>query len=72
MSVSAVCELADQRGLMGFARESLITWAARAEKGYCWNEDEMVDLFQAAGLEISDHKLTIGLGLARFVMGKVK
>jgi ubiquinone/menaquinone biosynthesis C-methylase UbiE len=69
MSVAAATALADQRGLQGVARASLITWATRAEASSHWWEVDLADLFAASGLQMVETTLKVGPGLARFARG---
>jgi ubiquinone/menaquinone biosynthesis C-methylase UbiE len=69
MSLAAATSLADQHRLVGVARESLLTYAARAEIHQRWNEAELHTLFSAAGLHLDDTALRMGPGLVRFGRG---
>lgn len=69
MSVQAAAHLADQRQLDGFARQTLLDWAQRAEAHWRWSETETAELFQAAGLAFERTALRIGPGLARLACG---
>ena len=69
MSVTAATELADQRGLLGLDRDSLLNWAALAEANHRWGEGELGGLFAAAGLRLVKTTLRVGPGLARFAKG---
>lgn len=71
MSIAAAAALADQRGLTGLDRDSLIGWAARAEAHRRWSEADLAALFAAAGLSLQECALKLGPGLARFARGKV-
>ena len=66
MSVAAASALADQHGLTGVGRASLLNWASRAEANFRWTEAEMQRLFASAGLRLVDTTLRVGPGLARF------
>jgi ubiquinone/menaquinone biosynthesis C-methylase UbiE len=70
MSVAAVSALADQRGLTGLDRQSLLGWAARAEAHHRWDVAELAELFAAAGLRLQESVLKLGPGLARFARGR--
>jgi len=70
MSVAAAMELADQRGLVGLDRHSLLDWAARAEAHHRWDEVGLSALFAEAGLSLQESALKIGPGLARLVRGR--
>jgi SAM-dependent methyltransferase len=69
MSVIAATTLADQRGLQGLERDSLLNWAAIAEANRRWGVRELQELFNSAGLELVDTVLKVGPGLARFAKG---
>lgn len=66
LSVASATALADQRGLEGLARDSLIDWARRAEANRRWSEAELAALFAAAGLRTVETTLKVGPGLALF------
>ncbi len=69
MSVSAAAALADERGLQGLDRQSLLDWAWRAEAHHRWNEEQTVNLFAEAGFRRIEMTLKVGPGLARWVKG---
>lgn len=69
MSITAAATLADQRGLQGVARASLLNWARRAEAHRRWGESDLQTIFAAAGLRLLDTSLQVGPGLARFALG---
>ena len=70
MSISAATTLADERNLEGLARETLINYAARAERHHRWSEDGLRELFVSANLELTDTTTRMGKGLVRFTRGK--
>ena len=72
MRVSAATALANERNLEGLARETLLNYAARAEKYHRWSEDDLRELFASASLELSDTTTKMGEGLVRFGRGKQK
>ena len=65
MSVQAAGMLADQRGLDGLARETLLNWARRAESYARWDAEALAGLLEAAGLKLERTELRVGSGLAR-------
>jgi SAM-dependent methyltransferase len=69
MSVANAVALADQRGLTGLDRQSLLDWASRAEAHPCWSEADLQELFAAAGMRLQETVLKVGPGLARFARG---
>lgn len=69
LSVANATTLADQRGLRGLARDSLINWARRAEDNWRWPEAEVAAIFAQAGLQLKETMLKIGPGLARLALG---
>lgn len=69
MSVAAAAALADERGLRGLDRQSLLDWAQRAEAHHRWNEEQTVDLFAEAGFRRIEMTLKVGSGLARWAKG---
>jgi SAM-dependent methyltransferase len=70
MSLAAAAALADQRGLVGLERCSLLNWARRAEAHQRWSEPETAALFAAAGMSLQEATLKVGPGLARFARGR--
>lgn len=70
MSVAAAIAFADQRGLTGLDRDSLIGWAARAEAHQRWGESDLAELYASAGLVLQETVLKFGPGLARFARGR--
>jgi len=71
MSVALATEFADQRGLVGLDRDSLIGWAARAEAHRRWDDADLAALFASAGLVLQESALKFGPGLARFARGRL-
>jgi ubiquinone/menaquinone biosynthesis C-methylase UbiE len=69
MSINAAQTLADQRALEGLARDTLLNFATRAERGHRWSEGELADLMTAAGLTLQESILKMGRGLLRFARG---
>jgi len=67
ISLEAATQLADDRGLEGKARGSLLNWARNAEQHVRWTEDEMKDLLASAGLELEESILRVRPGFARYV-----
>ena len=72
MSVSAATSLADERNLEGLARETLLNYAARAERHFRWSEDDLRELFASANLQLTNTITKMGSGLVRFARGSLK
>ncbi len=70
MNISAATALANERNLEGLARESLLNYAARAERHHRWSESNLRALFTSANLELTDTTTKMGEGLVRFARGK--
>ncbi len=70
LSVSTATRLADERGLTGTARQSLLHWAHNAEIHFRWTEDKTRDLLSAVGLQLSEFTLRVGPGFARFARAR--
>jgi ubiquinone/menaquinone biosynthesis C-methylase UbiE len=70
MNVAAATQLADEAGLDGLARDTLINYGRRAEKYHAWSEADLRALFAPAGLALNDTKLTMGPGLVRFARAR--
>lgn len=67
LTVQAATSLADARGLEGKNRQSLLGWAARAEKHGGWSEESASLLLKKAGFEVIQSELRVGPGFARLV-----
>ncbi len=67
LSVKAAAHLADERGLEGASRASLLNWADNAERHFRWTETETHALLAQAGLTILETCLRVGPGFARLV-----
>lgn len=66
LSVDSATQLADTRGLIGPARESLLNWALNAETHVRWTEAETRELLLQADLKLTKSTLHVGPGFARF------
>jgi len=71
LSIPAAKRLANERGLDGTARESLLIWAKNAESHFHWTESETRELLIQAGLRLEEYRLRVGPGFARFVRAKL-
>jgi SAM-dependent methyltransferase len=60
---------AQERGLEGMAKDTLINWARRAETNHRWTEVETKALFAEAGLKYMVGVLKIGPGFGFFSCG---
>lgn len=69
LSLDSATALAEQRGLEGVGRDSLLNWAQRAVTHQRWSEAELAVLFAAAGLTLVETTVKMGPGLARFGRG---
>ncbi len=65
LSVAAAQALADERGLTGLARQTLLTWAARAERHHRWDENSLRILLAQAGWHLVESDCIMGPGFAR-------
>ncbi|MCB2178708.1 class I SAM-dependent methyltransferase [bacterium] len=70
MSVDAAAQLADGRNLQGLARETLLNYAQRAEGHHRWDEAGVSELFQSAGIQLTETTLRMGPGLVRYARGR--
>jgi ubiquinone/menaquinone biosynthesis C-methylase UbiE len=70
LSVPAARRLADERGLEGTARDSLLNWAYNAESHSRWTEHETRELLSQAGLQLEESVLRVGPGFARFARAR--
>ncbi len=69
MSIVAATILADERGLTGFARENFIHWGEIAESKVRWSPEQIAELFQKVGLELTETRERVGAGLALYARG---
>jgi ubiquinone/menaquinone biosynthesis C-methylase UbiE len=67
LSVAAARRLANERGLEGTARLSLLNWANNAETHFHWTENETQELLGRAGFRMEESVVKINPGFARFV-----
>ena len=70
MSTAAAEVLANENGLDGLARETLLNYARRAEAHYRWGTDKLADMYAQAGLQMTDTAVRMGAGLVRYVKGR--
>jgi ubiquinone/menaquinone biosynthesis C-methylase UbiE len=63
--------LADHRGLDHVSRDSLLNWAALAEKHARWDQASLEWLFQTAGLRLVETTLHVGPGFARYARARL-
>jgi len=70
LSISAATRLADERGLDGTARRSLLNWAQNAESHFRWTEVDTRKMLIQAGLRLEESVLKVGPGFARFIRAK--
>jgi SAM-dependent methyltransferase len=66
MTVATATALADDRGLTGLARDTLLNYAARAEHAVRWSAADLEKLFSRTGLQLTDTTLKMGPGLVRY------
>lgn len=60
--------LAHKHHLGGPARDSLISWAQRAENHWRWSPEELTHICYAAGLQIVKWEYRVGPGFALFAL----
>ncbi len=69
MTVQAAAALADENGLTGLARDTLINYAQRAEDHFRWGAYDLAEMFTQTGLQLTDTTLRMGPGLVRYGKG---
>jgi hypothetical protein len=62
--------MADRHHLQGAARDSLISWAQRAENHQRWSPEEIKLICEAAGLKLILWEYSVGPGFALFAMAQ--
>jgi SAM-dependent methyltransferase len=68
----AALRFADENGLQGLARDTLLNWARRAVENYHWSEDETNAIYHEAGMKCMASILKVGPGFGRFSWGMVE
>ena len=63
-------QLADERGLEGLARDTLLNYASRAEEHYRWTEADLASMFSEFGLSNLQTATRMGAGLVRYARGQ--
>ena len=71
LNVIAAASFAEERGLEGLARDTLLNWARRAEENHRWTEDETRTLYSNASLRYKAGALKVGPGFGRFSWGTI-
>ncbi|MFZ2097715.1 MAG: methyltransferase domain-containing protein [Anaerolineales bacterium] len=71
MDEQAASLFADERGLEGMARETLVNWVKRATHNQRWTEKETHALYYEAGMQCMETRVRMGPGFARFSWGMV-
>jgi ubiquinone/menaquinone biosynthesis C-methylase UbiE len=69
MSLSAVEDVIAVRNLQGEAAASLRGWARNAENHARWTEGETVSMLSEVGVRVTESRLRVASGLARFTRG---
>ncbi len=62
-------DFAEENGLEGIARETLLNWSKRATESNRWTDKETREWCTAAGMDYQGSVLKIGLGFGRFSLG---
>lgn len=70
MEMAAAEQLADERGLKGLARDTLLNYASRAEEHYRWTEADLASMFSELGLSAPQTTTRMGAGLVRYARGQ--
>lgn len=70
MSLPEAELLADQRGLEGPARETLLNYGLRAENNHRWTTGDISEMFGTFGLANIQSTLKMGAGLVRYARGQ--
>jgi SAM-dependent methyltransferase len=66
---NAALAFANEKGLDGVARNTLLKWARRAAENHQWTEEETCDLYIRAGMKYMGSALKVGPGFGRFSWG---
>ena len=69
LNVRAADIFAEDLGLNGMARDTMLNWAKRAKENHRWTENETQELYKSAGMKCIASNLKIGPGFGRFSWG---
>lgn len=69
LNEQAALIFADENGLEGMARETILNWARRATGNHHWTDDETCALYSNAGMKCMGSILKVGPGFGRFSWG---
>lgn len=69
MTFEAAENLANDSGLRGVARDTLLGYGKRAEEYFRWSEEDLMQIFSELGLELKETNFKMGSGLVRFSKG---
>ena len=69
LNVRAADIFAEDLGLNGMARDTMLNWAKRAEENHRWTKNETQELYKSAGMKCIASSLKIGPGFGRFSWG---
>ena len=69
LNILAAADFAEERGLDGMAKDTLLNWARRAEENHRWTEEGTQALYANAGIKYKASILKIGPGFGRFSWG---
>jgi ubiquinone/menaquinone biosynthesis C-methylase UbiE len=69
LNEQSALNFANEQGLVGLARDTLINWARRAAENHHWTEVETYSLYNDAGMKCMGSSLKVGPGFGRFSWG---
>jgi len=72
LTKKAASDFANEKGLEGVARNTLLNWARRASDHHQYNEAETNTLYREAGMKCMASILKVGPGFGRFSWGVVE
>jgi ubiquinone/menaquinone biosynthesis C-methylase UbiE len=70
LNASDATIMVERHHLEGAARDSLISWAQRAENHQRWSPEELTQICEAAGLMLTDWEYNVGPGFALFALAQ--
>ncbi|MEN8173680.1 MAG: class I SAM-dependent methyltransferase [Chloroflexota bacterium] len=65
LNLKTATQFANSRNLGGLPRDSLLSWASRAEAHHRWNETDLSAIFKTVGMQLTETITTVGPGFAR-------
>ncbi len=72
LTEQAAVHFADETGMHGIGRDTLLNWSRRSAENCHWTEAETYELYQKADMQCMGTALKVGPGFGRFSWGMAK